>query len=453
MRTVQVLAIIVVAAACGPIDVEGEEIYLDADGEDSVESALSASTVKFSVAGPLSQTLLNQIVSPAHQVRPYQWGIWGANDDIGMINSCKGGQTLPRTLYPYPCWDKAAFGGWGGFAKKECTSWNASNVCTATRLTSQVGTSKPGEELLRERFRAKTASTIWLVGNEPDNFRQDNLLDPVQYARMMAVAADQWRWAWGKWDQQSRMVFGQITYARSGIKEWSTSYPNVTMGLDYLKLAYAELKRVRRNNSAAVARDIFALSTHEYIGRVVGQHYLHWQVELRRKDWDPTKPDLWDTMSTWVSGLEEFRNWSNTVDGGLLADKPLYLTEFGALDAFCPSTLLMNGHPNPGALGEACPAPAVRGDNDYRNDHVFYGRQNDEGLWGMASWQMFYLKQHQADWKHAYFFVNSMGKVRGECVMTVWLSGDKLDCTSGRDATLSVGGKRYADALRRLGIQ
>ncbi len=272
--------------------------------------------------------------------------------------------------------------------------------------------------------------TIWLIGNElnpnPGMPRTDAQLQAaaVHYAKFYKWVADTIKSVTGT--TTPNMVFCQA------------------MDTDKLfcELAYTEAVKLMGHQNAINA--IYAISTHNYVA-----------------GWDFLKEgNLPGATTAWISRMNDFANWANTVDGGALANKPLWLTEFGSLDAWCPESL-------PGAYG--CPAKAGRDlDNGAMrmfDDYVFYGRNNREGLWGVQHATIDYFTnpnnepgKNQGDWQAAWWFRNEMGDwnfdgkgYNGECDMTAWLFGDNTFCTRSTGQVSRAGRTYYYEISPSIG--
>jgi hypothetical protein len=264
----------------------------------------------------------------------------------------------------------------------------------------------------------------WMIGNEPDLGDQDNL-SPEAYAVFFGTVAAAVANAL-RIDHPSavpKLVFCQIS---SPVHK------------PYCEQAYFILKGLINAgywsdwpsdlNAADVMR---AISVHNYIltdpvCQPPGPPCFGLQLEEDR---------LNQTMAAWSSAMDDFARWADSLDGGVLADKPLWLTEFGDLSAFCPGPLLFRvGVDSDGGVG--CPDQAKRDDGVVADDFVFYGRNDREGIWGAQRLALNYLlnpagdpNANRGDWAAAWWFTGRMWLDRNECKETVWLFGDDTLCT------------------------
>jgi hypothetical protein len=161
-------------------------------------------------------------------------------------------------------------------------------------------------------------------------------------------------------------------------------------------------------------------------------------------------------MAIWVDGMNRFARWADSVDGGALAAKPLWLTEFGVLRGFCPRALPIRDADHP-AGGVPCPGAARRGNERSTDDFVFYGRHDREGIWGAQHATLSYLLNpaaaphaNRGDWTAAWWFAGRMDwHDRGECRMTGWLLGRDADCSRDLDQ-ISRAGQTLRATIDRL---
>jgi hypothetical protein len=150
-------------------------------------------------------------------------------------------------------------------------------------------------------------------------------------------------------------------------------------------------------------------------------------------------------LDRWVGYLQEFEQWAR--DNGM-ENKPLWLTEYGSLKAWC----YREDQPNEVVYdtgGVGCLAPGGRG-----NPHVFYGRNQTEGLWGLMRGQISYLKREDHNWNAAWWFVTRKGDperpVLTDCNETAWLWGDNYRCfekNTPLEDPLGRAGVMYRDTL------
>lgn len=286
---------------------------------------------------------------------------------------------------------------------------------------------------------------IWLIANEPDLVGQDEL-SPEQYAEFFghvaAIVAKNLKSS--DPDTVARLVFCQVS--QPGQK-------------NYCERAYVALKALlaRRHwpewpESVKPADVVHAISVHNYV------------VTYDTCDSDDSRcygssleeNHLRHSTQQWARAMGEFSRWAKHLDGGSLADKPLWLTEFGALAAFCPRRLEMRpGVDRIGGVG--CPHAADRTNGRREDDFVFYGRNEREGLWGVQRATLAYLLNPTGDadgsrpkWVAAWWFSTRVDwSSAGECSATSWLFGHDVDCNRHLD-TVSRAGETYRDTIHCL---
>lgn len=295
-----------------------------------------------------------------------------------------------------------------------------------------------------EAVAAEHPDWIWIIGNEPNLSDQDDM-SPEAYAEFFGHVAMALTRALRPRDPQAvpRLVFCQVSSPAQK---------------EYCEHAYFILQRLIRSGRLTewprdvhVADVIHALSVHSYVRTDSVCDPDRWRCFGARLEEDR----LEETMATWQHGLDEFARWAKSVDRGALAAKPLWLTEFGILSAFCPRPLdVRRGDPE-GSVH--CQDAAKRGNGRPDDDPVFYGRNDREGIWGVQRLGLGYLlnpendpKANQGDWAAAWWFAGSLPwYVRGECFFTGWLFGHDVDC--GRDVDrVSRAGETFRDTLECL---
>jgi hypothetical protein len=361
---------------------------------------------RFSIAGA-SADMVEFLVPPDNREAPYIWWKVPNNDShIQMLRACNyyeqfGIESVNEERWW--CWDKSA-----------------------RTLKHHTGADD------FKRVVGLHPNWIWLIGNEPDIAKQDNLT-PQEYAEFYGWVA--------------KTITDQLRL------EYPEAFPRMVMcqttaNPTYCETAYLFLKELVNSGywpdwpeDLEVKDTIWAISTHKYAD-----------------DCFPLEEEsLSAAMYDWKKALNRFARWSNTVDGGRLADKPLWVTEFGALQAFCPEKLEMRaGVDQKGGIG--CPSKASRGNGQMDDDYVFYGRNNREGIWGLQHQQIEYFvnphntsENNQGDWEAAWWFIAHAndGNNDGECDYTVWLFGDHTNCIKNQDS-VSRGGETYRNSINCL---
>ncbi len=310
---------------------------------------------------------------------------------------------------------------------------------------------------------------IWLVGNEPDNEDQDFLngtrAHPDNPGAGRGYAADAetyatfYRYMYDlvdtNIDRPPQLVFCQATFA---------GYEAPGLGLRYCEPAYDELVALVEQERSAPDM-IYALSTHEYLVKRLshgGIVYEHGAV-LKR-----TPLPL--AMVDWVEALQEFEDWAASTEG--LEGKPLWLTEFGAYTAWCDKvgdqTLQSD---DPGLACHRTNFVDIDAENGCVDDgeselewgrDVFYGRDNQEGIWGLQKRQIGYLADsdgvYNHHWARAWWYTSVMHasvpdncpepepgveyatqQREASCVNTAWVWGDNGFCKDS-PASLSQAG-------------
>lgn len=377
--------------------------------------------VRFGVTGA-DGSLDASLVPDRARLEPYDWDrVPNSASSIQVVRACRFyTQVLglePVTPERWWCWDESR-----------------------AELMTLAGVEGLGA------VAARHPDWVWIVGNEMDQPGQDGL-SPRQYAEFFGFLARTIAAAVRVADPgaRPRLVFCQVSSARR---------------TDWCEAAYREYQGLvaagRWSDWPADLEPsdaIHAISAHGYAHTdescpVEGTRCFGSSLDEAR---------LGRALLEWRSSLNQFAAWSNSTDGGALAEKPLWLTEFGALWAFChrPSELRPRVDHRGGV---ACPDRSRRRNGDPTDDHPFYGRNDREGLWGVQRGQLLYLLNpngnptgNQGDWQAAWWFTSVMGDWdgSGECLLTGWLLGEDGDCRQGRQL-LSRAGVTYRDTLECL---
>ena len=341
------------------------------------------------------------IVPPDLRAAPYHWDLVPSNDtSIQVLRSCDYYATVlgepPVSAYRWWCWDQ----------------------------TQQTLISFSGATAFEDVVRSHP-DWIWMIANEPDHIDQDGL-SPEAYAEFFGAVA-------------TRVANALRIDNPAAIPKLVFCQVSSTDRKSYCEQAYFTLKQFIEEG-----------------------HWPDWPADLRASDvihavsvhnYLPTDPtcapggpacfgstleegQLEQTMTAWSAGMDDFAAWADSMDGGILADKPLWLTEFGALWAFCPGALEFRAGID-SAGGVPCPDTAIRGNGTIADDYVFYGRNEREGIWGAQRLALNYLlnpggnpNANRGEWAAAWWFGGRMDWLEGkECKATVWLLGDDTDCT------------------------
>jgi hypothetical protein len=287
---------------------------------------------------------------------------------------------------------------------------------------------------------------VWLVANEPDVDDQDNL-SSEQYAEFLghvaAIVAKNLES--DNPATAARLVFCQIS------SPTRKEYCQQTYFI--LKALFARRHWPDWPASVNPADVIHAISVHNYLST----YYSACDTEASRCYGSQLEEHhLEATAAQWTRAMNDFARWAHQFDGQSLANKPLWLTEFGALAAFCPRALTMRpGADRVGGIG--CPHAAARQNGQQMDDFVFYGRNEREGLWGAQRATLTYLLNptretsgNGGEWVAAWWFNTRIDWLdRGECAVTGWLFGHDVDCTRDLDKT-SRAGETFRDTLACL---
>jgi hypothetical protein len=410
---------------------------------------------KFSVAGATNETAVLQVVPTGHQIDPYIWDVLpNTNSSIQMLRVCTYYRPIQILYNP----TRPIFLGWYQANKIGHLCWDPLNeqiaqiinlpgcpyygetptkACLDTEVDTIVNT---GETELRSLVQ-NNPDWVWLIGNEPDNIWQDALIDEIDISNGVITTTVQLSGTLGyatffkeiyeiiadEISSSPKLVFCQSTIA------WNDpNRPN--FGLDYCENAFDQLQILGFGSE-----QIYALATHQYMYTTEtygGNPYFGGELLD-----GTTQPIIEDSRSVLVMTIEkfetylqEFEDWAESENMGT---KPLWLTEYGSLWAWCYEVQ--------GALrpeidevgGVACPNTG--------QDYVFYGRNSNEGLWGLQTGQIEYLLHPGNNWESAWWFVSKMGDWNGDgyCDMTAWLWKADFNCrvNSGRPDNLSRAGE------------
>lgn len=393
---------------------------------------------RFSVAGA-DFTWLGEVIPEPLQISSYSWSLkeseFIASRTIKMIRSCYYFRARAEVAeyenvlhYYYQdtnyakemiCWDPTT----NQIAKILPASFCPMNKPCLDIESDQISPSETGLNLFTEAVRSNP-DWIWLIGNEPDRPDQDNILrdiyeldhlnqvrslpvdGPVTYAYFFKTIYD----TIANENVVPKLVFCQAsaTYFIEG----------ADLGTNYCIQAYAELITLNVGNSSTKFNPshIYALSNHHYVWPQIIGGVEYKDGELLSGRAINGQPILDYVTANWINDLQVFENWA--IDAGM-GDKPLWLTEYGHLSAWCyPNYDSHGGELEPG--GVYCP-PGDR--------KVFYGRNSNEGIWGLQKRQMAYLAGNHNQWQAAWWFVSQMGLKDGVCDQTAWLWQDDHNCT------------------------
>lgn len=421
----------------------------------------------FSVAGATDIERIHQVVPQGVSIDGYSWDTLPANSSIQMIRSClyyrhkanghfyewywKASEQDPRDIAGHLCWDPLFETIARIVDESTCTMRNDFGQCVWSCPVSygnkpclDVEVANYPEQSGRNLFKEMVIthpSWIWLIGNEPELAVQDALVTgtvsvmlnnnilttyelkgPEKYAIFFKDIYDtiQEGFEENLLTSQPKLVFCQSAYA-------GYLPTNNYAGLGYCSKAFLHLacltssgmtcRQIAPNETSKTqARAmIYALSTHQYMHgpEVIGNSIYDNGKLLTRDTIVGTQTILQHAIALWSSYLQEFEEWAAEEGMG---DKPLWLTEYGSLSAWCYET----HDASPPEGGVRC--QGVNGNN------VFYGRASNEGLWGLQQGQMAYMWQ-SGRWKAAWWFVSGMEKSSGgQCYQTAWLWGADFDC-------------------------
>lgn len=553
-----------------------------------------------------------------------------------MVRSCSalrehsGGTTqldyFPDFRVGTICWDPVTQQIATILNHPECPYFNDPGDPKLCLDVEESGIVNIGESELRQEVQDRP-NVLWLIGNEPDLGEQDALdrdRDIINhtdgsiaytytgsadiYARFYAQMYDIIQTELDTIPDDpppARLAFCQA--------HRTDEDPDGERGLTYCKSAYEQLDEEFAlldpvspidYSQLAPADTIFALSAHQYINcedidldndniseRICGGLLFDGEIQPFIDDEDP-RTMLQVSTDFWIGYLKEFECWAGSVsacnDLGLdpateshpeLASKPLWLTEFGSLSAWCfeahesrglrpgidqvggqwckgvgqfvqgnaddplaplaraypptsfdlqngqdntitltfhathngnnsvPTTFWLHGRhdgdtddqmwlcnttPNPDCTVTYTIRPPWNAENEFIADvsitnltgvrvrawsvswvfpdgqlfsdrqHVFYGRNNREGIWGMQWRQVGYLSQTSNRWDTAWWYVaettDTVDEPEGEfgaCRITVWLweyqerEGTVRHCEQPRkwDLVVSRAGLSYHQTL------
>jgi hypothetical protein len=359
------------------------------------------------------------VVPPTWRATPYYWDRVPADDTpLQLLRPCTYYTRLrvaPVTAHRWWCWDQ-----------------------------NQLDLTAFAEAPTFEAVAAKHPEWIWIIGNEPDVADQDDM-SPLAYAEFFGYVAMALSNALRTRDPRAvpRLVFCQV------------SSPVRKRHCEQAYFALTQLIAKGRwpdwPSDLSAADFIHAVSVHSYArtDRHCGKGNLCFGARL-------DESMLEETMTAWQHGLDEFVRWVKSVDGGALATKALWLTEFGALAAFCARALEFRPGTDPNG-GVRCPDMAKRDNGRVDDDHVFYGRNDREGIWGVQRIALRYLlnpegdpNANRGDWGAAWWFGGHLAWYsKGECLMTVWLFGHDVDCGRNMDR-VSRAGRTFRDTIQCL---
>jgi hypothetical protein len=386
-----------------------------------------SSTRKFGsrpVAFGLSQATEHEIallVPAGHRHVPYDWDqVPYPGSYIQVLRACDYYERVlhiaPLTRHRWWCWDRR---------QRSLIHFSA-----ADRFEAAV---------------TRHPDWVWIVSNEPDLEDQD-ALSPIEYAEFFGhLAAIIASHAQAKNPAAlARLVFCQVSSPQRR---------------EYCERAYFALTTlVARGHwpewpeRVSVADVIHAIAVHNYVATYNSCNPDGWRCYGSPLE----EEHLADSAAHWVRNMDDFARWADELDGGVLADKPLWLTEFGALWAFCPRRLDLRPRIDQ-VGGVGCPRAATRHNGERTDDLVFYGRNEREGIWGVQRATLRYLLNptrdpsgNRGDWVAAWWFNTRINWPHGnECVMTAWLFGHSVDCEQQLD-TINRAGETYRSTLECL---
>jgi hypothetical protein len=360
------------------------------------------------------------VVPPKWRAAPYYWDRVPADDTpLQVLRPCNYYTILrvaPVTAHRWWCWNQ-----------------------------NQLELIAFAEAPTFEAVAANHPDWIWIIGNEPDVAGQDDM-SPAAYAEFFGHVAMALTKALRARDPQAvpRLVFCQVS-SPARRRRCEQAY-------FVLKRLIAQGRWPDWPSDLSAADVIHAVSVHGYArtDRECGpQASLCFGARLEESR-------LEETMAAWRHGLDEFVRWVKSVDGGVLAAKPLWLTEFGALAAFCPRALEVRSGSDPKG-GVGCPDMAKRDNGRVQDDPVFYGRNDREGIWGVQRIALRYFlnpdgepNANRGDWAAAWWFGGHLAWYGGgECLMTVWLFGHDVDCGRSKHR-VSRAGRTFGDTIQCL---
>ena len=410
---------------------------------------------QFSIGGVGSSTHVDQVVPEAAQIDPYIWDVLPhPESNIQVIRTCTyyrqkisvNDNGTWRWMHAewyqdfkqgHLCWDPIT-SQVAKIVKDVNCAFGYGRLCLDV---SSAQIANQGESELRKLI-SENPRWIWMIGNEPDNRSQDaligniNISDGATWRRVNVGGAEAYAYffkhIYNLVDSESsvapRLVFCQATFAHAN---------RVSYGLDYCRQAYEHLKLLDFGPN-----HIYALSTHQYAHDAElfnGQFYIGGELlDGETQPYGDGRSVLELAVGRWINHLEAFESWAASEGMG---HKPLWLTEYGSLAAWChqaqPDT-------NYEAGGVACP----QADNGSRL-YPFYGRNSDEGIWGLQRLQMEYLMRMDNQWKAGWWFVSTMGWGSGICYQTGWLWRADFNCEadSARVNNLSRAGETHLQTL------
>ncbi|MGB1253135.1 MAG: hypothetical protein ACPG8W_21160 [Candidatus Promineifilaceae bacterium] len=413
---------------------------------------------QFSIGGVGMEEQVLQVVPEDMQIDPYIWDVFPlVGSSIQTIRACTyyrartfindGGnwrwthtEWYSNHKIGHLCWDPIT---------EQIAKIVTDNGCPygegrACLSISVAGLEDSAEIEFRQYAQAHPEWT-WLIGNEPDGYSQDALLEtisltdgvnertihlggPTAYARFFKGV---YKLIDAEINTTPKLVFCQATFAH----EARASY-----GLAYCRQAYDALKAIGFGPA-----HIYAISTHQYVHDAEifnGRAYVGGQLlDGETQPYNDGQTLLELAVGKWIDNLESFEAWAASEGMG---DKPLWLTEYGSLAAWCTTAQADSNYESGGV---ACP----EADNGQRL-YPFYGRNSGEGLWGLQKLQMEYLMRSDNQWKAGWWFVSTMGWGSGACYQTGWLWRADFDCEadSSRTNNLSRAGETHYQVLNCL---
>jgi hypothetical protein len=358
---------------------------------------------KFSIAGANANMVETQIPF-GNRIDPYKWDkVPNFESRIQMVRACQfftNTNRNPVNSERLWCWDKH------------------SNTLLHYDKDKSF-----------EKHVKQNPNLIWLIGNEPDIETQDNL-KPIEYA----------------------IFYGWIAKTITNIirKNKSQALPKLVLCQSasnpiYCQEVYKHLNQLIKSQywydwpkNLTIEDTIRALSVHSYVknGSLLKEDKLEYAIKK------------------WKNALNRISLWSNAFNNGNLSNKPIWVTEFGVLEGYCPEKLEKRKEVDK-IDGVECPTSAKRGNGIVKDDYVFYGRNDREGIWGLQKRQIEYFlnsngtsDNNQGDFEAAWWFISKQNVLgTGECGNTAWLFGDDLYCGKNQDSP-SRSGKLYKKTIK-----
>lgn len=212
--------------------------------------------------------------------------------------------------------------------------------------------------------------TIWLIGNEPDNYEfwAGDAMHPGTYGEFYGRMAQIIKEA----DPGAILAFCQGTAAETPPNPVTTPQFPHSWGWHYCKESLDEIAAELTGSELDVEDVIDVVSIHQYV--------------IQKIDNQATREPV---LAEWITHLEDFQAAINNLDGVAdeLIGKPLVLTEYGDYDNRCvPATPT----PTPGSAGgPSGPAPtlfptAAPGCGDLDEGTAWYGNDREQGYWALT---------------------------------------------------------------------